>query len=154
MALANKYMSMTGLCSYMKVHCHLIVVTCLSIAIKIDSPTIAVICQERSQVAEDIPSNLYCVESKYCTDAKSSSQASNQSKGKETIDPTNNGAGVKSSQPPRRRKRAGPIGPTTYARGASSSSSETRTGSSSDAATQSLSESEGVLDGDTASNTR
>jgi len=72
-----------------------------------------------SQVAEDIPSNLYCVDVKYCMDMKSSSRASAQRR-EETIDRTNDGAGVKSSQPPRQRKRAGAIGPTTYRRADSS----------------------------------
>ena len=97
-----------------------------------------------AEAAEDIPSNIYCVEVDYCAGANSSSQASNQREKKGTIDRTNDRAGVKSSQPPRQRNRAGPIGPTTYRR-ADSSSSESSAGSSRDTTTQSSSESEGGL---------
>ena len=67
MALADKYMSMAGLYSYMKAHYQLIVVTCLSIAIKVDSPSIVVTCQELSELCrgeytrEEIESEEICV---------------------------------------------------------------------------------------------
>ena len=97
-----------------------------------------------SQVA-DIPSNLYCMDVNYCADVNSSSRASNQRRKKGTIDGTKSGSGMKSSQPPRQRNRAGTIGPTTYRR-ADSSSSESSAGFSSETATQSSSESEGAHD--------
>ena len=98
-----------------------------------------------SKVAENIPSHLHCVDIKYCAVVNSSSQAPIQRRSKGTIDRTNNGADMKSSQPLRQRSRAGTIGPTTYRR-ADSSSSESSTGSSSNTATQSPSESEDGLD--------
>ena len=67
MALADKYMSMKGLYSYMKAHYQLIVVTCLWIAIKVDSPTIFVTSQELSELCrgeytrEEIESEEMCV---------------------------------------------------------------------------------------------
>ena len=89
-----------------------------------------------SQVAENIPSSLYCMGVNYCADANPSSQAPIQRRRKGTIDRTNNRADVKSSQPPRQRNRAGAIGPTMYRR-ADSFSSESSAESSRDTATQS-----------------
>lgn len=66
MALADKYMSIPGLYSYMKAHYQLVVVTCLSIAIKIDSPSL-VTCQELSELLrgeytrEEIESEEICI---------------------------------------------------------------------------------------------
>ena len=271
MALADKYMSMKGLYSYMKAHYQLIVVTCLWIAIKVDSPTIVVTSQELSELCrgeytrEELESeeicvlhalawyvnpptasqianhilalveNLKCAQSewdwtvlvdrvhrlikasvldlglstqmrpstlalasilvsteslrdpqcqqavlhsilsitnrfdftspseidivrtdltllqrpyvdvKYCADVISSCGASNQFRKKEAINRTNHGAGMESSQPPRKRNRAGTIGPTTYRR-ADSSSAVSSAGASSDPATHSSSAQEGVRD--------
>ena len=67
MALAGKYMSSPGLCSYTKTHYQLIVVTCLRIAIKVDSPIIAMTNQELSELCrgeytrEEIESEEMCV---------------------------------------------------------------------------------------------
>ena len=93
-----------------------------------------------SRVAEDIPSNLHCVN---CADANPSSQAPIQRRREGTIDRTKSGA-VTSSQPPRQRSRAGTIGPTTYRRADSSSSKSSTTGSSSDTATHFSSAQEGM----------
>ena len=98
------------------------------------------------QVAEDLASNLYCMDVNYCADVNSTSQAPIQRRSKGTIDRTNNDADVRSSQPPRKRNRAGTIGPTTYRRADSYSSSESSAESSRDTATQSSSESKGSLD--------
>ena len=98
-----------------------------------------------SQVAEDITSNLYCMDVNYCADVTASSRASNQRKRKETIDRTANRADVKSSQLSRQRDRAGSIGSTTYRR-ADSFSSKSSAGSSSYTASRSSNESEGDIE--------
>ena len=67
MALADKYMASPDLFSYMKAHYQLIVITCLRIAIKIDSPATAPTIQEISDLCrgsytcEEIESEEICV---------------------------------------------------------------------------------------------
>ncbi|EJK60797.1 hypothetical protein THAOC_18792 [Thalassiosira oceanica] len=67
MALADKYMASPNLYSYMKAHYQLIVITCLRIAMKIDSPATAPTIQEISDLCrgsytcEEIESEEICV---------------------------------------------------------------------------------------------